>query len=1080
MNSILKKMSATAVASAVVVSSCISLCSGAGLSLPECISSKPISRLFRSSSNIPFSCDIPQFVKAGESGESIIPVVPYAPVTETVDVYAADNDLPSSFDLRTVGKIGSVKNQGAYGTCWAHSSAASAESSIIDAVPDIDLSELHTAYMSYFGADQIYTGITDTKELLNYGGSSYVAVNLWSQWYGPVLEKRLPYENTGFFDDLAAVDTIRSQSDYHLENAYMFEYEPDKSNFSELNSIIKQIIYNGNAVDVSFYNDYEKNYSFENFSSYTNRKRRFANHAVTIAGWDDSFPASDFVTAPPGDGAWLIKNSWGLNSGDNGYIWISYYDNSLCNFAAYELGDKSNYKYNLQHDSFVPLQTLSAYEESDEILPSYMANIFDVETDMQLEAVSTYFMNPGTEYEVTVYTDLTDPADPSSGTPSVVTKGRSELTGYITVELDEDVYAAAGSKAGVVVKMYCPDNPYVIPLETCVTAVDESSDKIVDISSYTTHDAIEAFTQENQSFFSADGINWSDITEADFVYDEESEEKILEQIRDELYDDLLPEETKLIEAADALYKYYTELFSRSELHVLMGNISLKAFGNPVNTVDFSHISGQVASDEAVELSVKDGDMIYVSINGGAYEPYTSPIKIEEKTTVSATTDHMNISQRTYTPEKAQFNELGCNAKTGSGTSAYYTAERISESEYIIHMGLYQKYIEIYPVTSADIILNGEAVESGKFGNRIEIPYGETVLTYKLNEVGKLENEVRLRIERSPVTIDLEKETVTYPSEFVFIDNDGNIIKNGSYIGDHAGQTLNIYMNGEPMPIEIPPRAAVPELEIDYRTETLGFIPNDIAELLVFSTKDDPADDDYISALPRLIDGTWINSGMVMNKAIGIIPGEILTFRLRAGNGCFAGEPVTYVIPEAGEAPADLPDFTTDENGFIHFDDHTYEIALRSETGTEKLDEYAEYSGYSDVFAFIEIMKKRMGFTTDTELVKYIASWWGTENTPLNSDEFAIRYAATDTEFASKVKIIRLGILGDVDGSGKIEAYDASMVLMHYACLSAGREGVIAEERLDSADCDRDGKITAADAGHILELYSKLAAQSTSM
>lgn len=1075
MNIILKKMSAAAVAAAVAASYCMPIYSGAELRLPESTAVMPAGRLQREpSANVSFSCDIPQFVRAGESGESITPVVAYTPVTETVDVYVADNDLPMSFDLRDVGRIGSVKNQGSYGTCWAHSSAASAESSIIGSVPDIDLSELHTAYTSYYGRDQINTGITDTKELLNYGGSSYITANLWSQWKGPVLEKRLPYENIGFFDDKPSVDVIQNESDYHLENAYLFEYKDDRSNFNELNSIIKQIVYSGIAVDVSFFTDYDKNYNSQKSSSYTNRKRRFANHAVTIAGWDDSFPASDFVTEPPGDGAWLIKNSWGLNNGNNGYIWISYYDNSLCNFAAFELGDKSNYRYNLQHDSFVPAQTLSAYENSDEVLPSYMANIFDIETDMQLEAVATYFVNPGTEYEVTVYTDLTDPSDPSSGTPSAVTKGKSELTGYMTVELDEDVYAKAGSRAGIVVKMYCPDNPYVIPLETCITAVDETEGKAVDISSYTNHEAIEALTQKNQSFFGTDGINWSDVTEADFVYDEESEDKILEQIKDELYDDLLPEETKLIEAADLMYKYYSELFSRSELHVLMGNISLKAFGNPVNTVDFSHISGQVAADEAVELSVKDGEDIFVSINGGAYEPYTSPIKIEEKTVISATTDYISVAERTFTPEKAQFNEIGFNA---GPVNNYSSAERISESEYVINLGLYQHYIEIFPVTSADITLNGETVRAGSFGSRIDIPYGETALTYYLSEQGKLDNEVVVRVERSPASIDLINETVSYPKGFEVTDSEGNKIESGAYIGDYAGQTLNIYEDGESVPLKIPQRAVLPELEVDYRSETLGFVPNSIAGLLIYAPKANPVDEDFVSAMPRFIDGTWVNSGMIMNKAIRIIPGETVTFKLKAGNGMFAGEPVTYHVPEAGEAPIIIPYYTIDSDGFIHFDDYAYEIALQSEMDMGTTADHAKSRGYSDVSAYTDIMKKRMGVDTDDKLEKFMTSEWDTENTPLKGDEYLIRYAATNTEFASKGRIIRAEIFGDVDGSGKIEAYDASMVLTHYACLSAFREGVIDEERLYLADYDKDGKITAADAGCILNLYAALSAQT---
>ena len=46
------------------------------------------------------------------------------------------------------------------------------------------------------------------------------------------------------------------------------------------------------------------------------------NHDVVIIGWDDNYPQENFTTHPEGDGAFICKNSWGEEFGEDGYFLV--------------------------------------------------------------------------------------------------------------------------------------------------------------------------------------------------------------------------------------------------------------------------------------------------------------------------------------------------------------------------------------------------------------------------------------------------------------------------------------------------------------------------------------------------------------------------------------------------------------------------------------------------------------------------------------------------------------------------------------------------------------------------------------
>ncbi len=623
-----------------------------------------------------YSLSQPVFGLTGRGADSEFVLEPqvsgYAPAVSD------GSKLPSSFDMRDVYPVSPVKTQTPYGTCWAHSAIASAESSIIRSDPTVDLSEFHAAY---YGALPDSTYITDTetvKELFNSGGSALPLTNLWAQWIGPADESVMPYGDLSVFADADELDRKRGECAYHLRNAYTFDYDRERTNETEVNALVKAFVYGGHAVDVSFYSDAVKNYSYDYASSNTYRKPRFANHAVAIVGWDDGFPADRFKNPAASDGAWLVKNSWGSSYGEDGYIWISYCDRSLTEFVVYELADRDDYTAIFQHDTYPQVQSLSAYDYDDEIYPSYMANVFTADKDTQIAAIGTYIGSHETDYEITVYTDLTDAADPTSGTASSVTKGTCSLTGYMTLPLDSSVDVRGGESFSAVVKMYCADSPFVVPLETAMYVTDDESGEISSLGSYTTYDGIIASTHEGESFYSTDCAEWVDVTAVDMTYTDEEEAELLDAIKLELYDGLEDTDTEELEAADKAYANMEKLFSAGTVGIKSGNISLKVLGREVGAVGFSQAAGAVPAGERVELNAPGGGAVYYS-TGGAYKLYTVPIEVTEAMTLSAapTPDGKGAVSRSYYPERPELYYIKYVTSDGNGvgnkTDAGYRA-----------------------------------------------------------------------------------------------------------------------------------------------------------------------------------------------------------------------------------------------------------------------------------------------------------------------------------------------------------------------------------------------------------------------
>jgi len=217
------------------------------------------------------------------------------------------------------------------------------------------------------------------------------------------------------------------------------------------------------ALKASYYHD-DDHYNTGTDGYYYTGSATGSNHAIAIVGWDDNYPASSFLTAPPGNGAFIIKNSWGTWWGDDGYFYISYHDpiilSSIYAFSTTE--SLTNYTRIYQYD---PLGKLSSTGYGS--TTAWAANIFTAAGDDAIKAVSFHAASPSTSYTVKVYTGVS--SNPTSGTLTHTQTGTVSLPGYHTIPLDNVVMVSNGQKFSIVMKLTTPGYNYPVPLEKAVT-----------------------------------------------------------------------------------------------------------------------------------------------------------------------------------------------------------------------------------------------------------------------------------------------------------------------------------------------------------------------------------------------------------------------------------------------------------------------------------------------------------------------------------------------------------------------------------------------------------------------------------
>lgn len=392
-----------------------------------------------------------------------------------------DGELPDYYSLIDLGQVTSVKDQQSGGNCWAFASLGALESAILKASGlNLDLSEEHMKNLA-----EIYSDYGWQMET-NDGGYPNMGIGYLTSWLGPVMEEDEEY------DDYSMLSPVLD-SFTHIQNIVFLA----RTGYTD-NEGIKEALMRYGGVQTGIY--YDSTYFSSTKKSYYYYGSGSANHAVVIVGWDDNYSASNFLYKPAGDGAWIVKNSWNDDWGDEGYFYVSYYDTRLAEVGdmegsyAFVFNDSQRYDKNYQYDLIGKTDYL--------VTPNttvWVENIYESTDNELLAAVSTYFRK-NMDYELFVYVN----------DELALTQSGSCRPGYTTIVLNEQIPVSTGDKFKVRFKFIC-DNEVEFAISEDIQAT-------------------RLTYAPGISFFSFDGINWTDLFDYEYETDLDNSHTYVSQV----------------------------------------------------------------------------------------------------------------------------------------------------------------------------------------------------------------------------------------------------------------------------------------------------------------------------------------------------------------------------------------------------------------------------------------------------------------------------------------------------------------------------------------------------------------------
>ena len=241
--------------------------------------------------------------------------------------------------------------------------------------------------------------------------------------------------------------------------------------------------------------------NYETWAQYTYEDKG-QNHTICVVGWDDDYPAENFThdvyvtdesgnrvldeertakTTPPGNGAWLIKNSrgsetdaipdgmkapdgmvypehrsnWGIVNEEGlhtGYNWISYYDQAFGALVTLDFVQREDPEHTrvLQYD-YLYKGTMSLEKSTKQSeQPLSAANVFTADRDLEVTAVTIRGFKENTRVDFRIVKLNENAKDPEDGQELKRFTEHFPYKGIHMTELDKPVPLKKGDRFSVI------------------------------------------------------------------------------------------------------------------------------------------------------------------------------------------------------------------------------------------------------------------------------------------------------------------------------------------------------------------------------------------------------------------------------------------------------------------------------------------------------------------------------------------------------------------------------------------------------------------------------------------------------